>query len=85
MDPSEILSIFGIILGCSIIYVISLVCCKYYFERKDIDFNIITTLILFIPILNTIIALMDVNWKNVKKIFKRDKNYTESEKGDIEE
>ena len=70
INLSTIILLFLLFIFLVILYAISVMCCCNYFDVKDIDVNIITLLISLTPILNLIVALKDINWKNVAKIFK---------------
>ena len=69
---SMVLIIISIIL-LIVIYAVCVKLCGDYYDEKDIEANIITILMAFIPILNFIIALRAVNWDDVKRVFKSDK------------
>ena len=69
ISPSCFVTIFVSTLILFILYIISTVSCSIYFQKINIEANIITILIAFIPILNFIIALKAVDWKNVKEVF----------------
>ena len=62
--------IIAIILIVSVLYVGSLGSCIKYFTDKNIGFNIITFFMALCPILNFIVALKIINWKQLKRIFK---------------
>ena len=70
INPGTFILLFLLFIFLVILYAISVKCCCNYFDDKDIDVNIITLLISLTPILNLIVALKDVNWENVVKIFK---------------
>jgi len=74
ISPSCFVIIFVSTLILFILYVISIVSCSIYFQKINIDVSIITFLISITPILNFIIALKAVDWKNIKEIFIKDQN-----------
>ena len=74
ISPSCFVIIFVSTLILFILYVISIVSCSIYFQKINIDISIITVLISITPILNFIIALKAVDWKNIKEIFIKDQN-----------
>ena len=72
ISPSCFVIIFISALILFILYVISAVSCSIYFQKINIDVSIITFLIAITPVLNFIIALKAVDWKNVKEVFIKD-------------
>lgn len=59
-----------------IFYIFSVVCCVFYFMDKDMDCNLLTIMMALCPILNTVLALRDINFKETMQKLKEDKNDT---------
>ncbi len=70
INPVTVFLLIILFVFLIVLYALCVKCCCDYFDDKKIDQNIITILIVLVPILNFIIALKAVNWKNIKKIFK---------------
>ena len=54
-------------------YIFSIICCASYFADKDMDCNLLTITMDFCPILNTVIALRNINFKETMQKLKGDK------------
>ena len=57
-----------------IFYIFSIVCCAFYFADKDIDCNLLTIMIVLCPILNTVLAIRDINFKETILKLKKIRN-----------